>query len=133
MSEQNSPTYLKINTSGRTERSVSRRLVDALVSRLLEKAPDANVIERDVSKGVEFVDDLWIGANFTADGDRTADQSARLANSDSMVGELTDADILVIGLPIYNFGIPAALKAWVDQIARSGLTFTYTEDGPKGC
>lgn len=125
-------TILKINSSGRVEGSVSRRLIDRLAARLLAGAPEARVIERDVSSGMEFVDEMWIGAYFTPASERDAAQSARLAGSDALVAKLMAADTVVIGVPIYNFGVPAALKAWIDQIARAGLTFTFTDDGPQG-
>jgi FMN-dependent NADH-azoreductase len=63
---------------------------------------------------------------------RSAAQRAALAESDALVAELAAADLLVIGVPIYNFGVPAALKAWVDMVARARLTFRYTENGPEG-
>ncbi|MEQ8367502.1 MAG: NAD(P)H-dependent oxidoreductase, partial [Roseicyclus sp.] len=71
-------------------------------------------------------------ANFTPADARSDDQKAKLALSDDLVAELKAADTIVIGLPIYNFGVPAALKAWVDQVARAGVTFQYSEYGPKG-
>jgi FMN-dependent NADH-azoreductase len=74
----------------------------------------------------------WVGANFTDDADRSDDQKAALAASDEMIAELEAADTIVIGVPIYNFSIPAALKAWIDLIARARKTFRYTEAGPEG-
>ena len=74
----------------------------------------------------------WIGANFTDEAERTDDQKAALALSDSLVDELLAADTLVIGTPIYNFAVPAALKAWIDLIARARKTFQYTATGPEG-
>jgi FMN-dependent NADH-azoreductase len=81
---------------------------------------------------VSLVDESWIGANFTAEEERTAEQRGVLQESDALVAELQAADVIVIGAPIYNFGIPAALKAWVDMIARARLTFRYTANGPEG-
>ena len=71
-------------------------------------------------------------ANFTPAEQRNEEQKAALAESDALVAELRAADVLIIGVPIYNFGIPAALKAWVDMVARARLTFRYTENGPVG-
>jgi FMN-dependent NADH-azoreductase len=79
-----------------------------------------------------FVNEAWISANFTAEEERSEEQRATLNFSDKLVEELQAADVLVIGSPIYNFGIPASLKAWVDMIARARKTFRYTENGPEG-
>ena len=79
-----------------------------------------------------FVDEQWLGANFTDPAQRTAEQRALLGPSDRLVAQLEAADVVVIGAPIYNFGIPAALKAWVDMVARARVTFRYTEQGPVG-
>jgi len=73
-----------------------------------------------------------VAANFTPKEARTDKQNAQLAQSDELIGELRAADLLVIGLPIYNFGVPAAFKAWVDLVARVGETFQYGENGPIG-
>ncbi|MEM8750350.1 MAG: NAD(P)H-dependent oxidoreductase [Pseudomonadota bacterium] len=125
-------TVLKINSSGRVAGSYSRRLVDDLVARLMLKNPDLKTIERDVSKGVEFVDAEWIEASFTPSDDRSDEQRYRLRMSEQLVAEVQAADTLVFGVPIYNFGVPAVLKAWIDQIARANVTFQYTPDGPVG-
>ena len=132
MSNSITKNILKINSSARIQGSYSRPLVDMLVEKLLSENGKANVIERDVSIGIEFVDEAWIGSNFTAANDRSETQIQRLAASDLLVDELIAADTIVIGVPIYNFGIPAALKAWVDQIARVNRTFEYSETGPLG-
>ena len=122
---------LKISASGRKSGSLSRTLSDDLVDALLSQK-DASVAHRDLADGIEHVDEAWITANFTPAEDRTAEQRQTLAYSDSLVEELQQADVLVIGAPIYNFGVPAALKAWVDMIARARLTFRYTDSGPEG-
>ena len=122
---------LKIDSSARAEGSISRELGGDIIARLAETGP-VDVTERDVSTGLPVVTGDWIGANFTPADDRSEDQRAELALSDTLVGELTAADVLVIGLPIYNFGLPASLKAWIDLVARAGVTFRYTENGPKG-
>jgi len=126
---QAASTILSINSSGRTAQSSTRKLSDELITTL---NPQARVVERDVANGIPFVDEDWINANFTAEEDRTESHRQKLAYSDSLVKELQDADTIVIGLPIYNFGIPASLKAWVDMIARARLTFKYTANGPEG-
>jgi FMN-dependent NADH-azoreductase len=120
---------LRIDSSARRTGSVSRDLTDRVIARL---APDAEVITRDLADGITFIDEAWIAANFTPSEQRDAGQRRALALSDDLVAELKAADLLVIGLPLYNFGVPAAFKAWVDLVARAGETFRYSESGPKG-
>jgi FMN-dependent NADH-azoreductase len=124
---------LHLDASSRYQGSVSRalsaRLVESLRSELGEEAV---VRRRDVAAGLPFVDADWIGANFTPAEQRSAQQRQALAQSDALVKELAEADIIVIATPVYNFSIPASLKAWVDLVARAGLTFRYTENGPVG-
>lgn len=123
---------LELSASGRTTGSASRELTRDLVAALEDRHGSVQTIRRDLSTGIPFVDEAWIEANFTPDESRTDRHHEALAFSDSLVAELKEADILVIGTPIYNFSIPAALKAWIDMIARARLTFRYTESGPKG-
>ena len=123
---------LKVDSSGRYEGSHSRALTASIVSSLRKRDANADVVERDVAHGVEFVDEAWIGAAYTPADERTEAQAARLSNSDRLVEEIEAADVIVIGVPIYNFGVPAALKAWVDQICRANRTFRYAQDGPIG-
>lgn len=125
-------TILKIDTSARKEGSVTRQLTDQLITGLLERAPDVRVLTRDVAGGLPVIDEDWISANFTDAADRSAEQRFKLALSDTLVNELKSADAIVFGVPIYNFGIPAALKAWIDLVARARETFRYTENGPEG-
>ena len=122
---------LRIDASMRHDGSVTRRLTDAVIDRLSQLGP-SHVTTRDLAEGIEIIDQDWIEANFTADKDRSDAQVRRLAFSDTLVDELEGAEVIVIGLPIYNFGIPAALKAWVDLVARARVTFRYTENGPIG-
>ncbi len=121
-------TLLRIDASPRGADSTTRRIADAVIARL---APE-QTIARDVSAGLPLLDLDWIGANFTPDEARTADQRAALALSDSLVAELRAADTIVIAVPVWNFGVPAALKAWIDLVARAKVTFRYTENGPEG-
>ena len=123
---------LAVSASGRTAGSASRTLTQDLIAALADRHGSVRTVHRDLSKGMPFVDASWIEANFTPDESRTDQHRDALAYSDNLVSELKDADILVIGTPMYNFSIPAALKAWVDMIARAQLTFRYTESGPKG-
>ena len=119
---------LRIDASMRRDGSTTRTLTDAVIQRL---AP-ASVTTRDLADGIGLIDQDWIGANFTDPDQRTDAQKARLAQSDALIAEIQQADVVVIGAPIYNFGVPAALKAWIDQIARARVTFKYTENGPVG-
>ncbi len=123
---------LRIDTSMRHTGSVTRALTDKLVARLRAASPGSEVTVRDLAAGVPLVNEAWIGANFTDPAERDDAQRAALAHSDELVAELKAADTLVIGLPIYNFGVPAAFKAWIDMIARARETFRYTETGPEG-
>ena len=121
-------TILHIDSSARTDASVSRALSARIVARL---AADT-VIRRDLTVPLPHVTADWIEANVTPADQRDVVQRDRLALSDKLVGEIQAADILVLGARLYNFGVPAALKAWVDLVARAGVTFRYTQTGPKG-
>jgi FMN-dependent NADH-azoreductase len=123
---------LEVSASGRRADSVSRVLTADIIAALESRHGPADVTRRDLADGIGFVDEAWINANFTAEDERTAAQRDRLAESDALVAQMQQADIVVIGAPIYNFGVPASLKAWVDMIARARLTFRYTENGPEG-
>ena len=101
---------LEVAASGRNEGSVSRMLSADLVGALEERHGNIELTRRDLNKTLPFVSEAWINANFTAPEDRSAEQRAVLAESDALVAELKAADVLVIGAPIYNFGVPAALK-----------------------
>ncbi|NKX43315.1 FMN-dependent NADH-azoreductase [Roseicyclus persicicus] len=122
-------TLLRIDASARRSGSVSRDLTDRIVARF---GPDTSVVTRDLADGLPLIDEAWVTANFTPADPRTPEQRAALALSDTLVAELQAADTVVIGVPIYNFGVPAALKAWVDLVARAGVTFRYSATGPVG-
>mgnify|MGYP001942900625 FL=1 len=111
--------------------SYSRTLSDRLIAQLKRQTP-SNVKQRDLADGIPFINEAWIESNFTDVSERTAEQRAVLSCSDALINEVKTADILVIGLPIYNFNVPAAFKAWIDQIARAKVTFRYGENGPEG-
>ena len=123
---------LHVSASGRAQGSVSRQLSRDLIAALDARYDGTEVTNRDVAKGVPFVDEAWITANFTPQETRTDEQREALAHSDQLVAELQDADILVLGVPVYNFSIPASLKAWIDMVARARLTFRYTGGGCPG-
>ncbi|MCA0908404.1 NAD(P)H-dependent oxidoreductase [Ruegeria marisrubri] len=121
-------TILHIDSSARRVNSTTRDLSDRVVQQL---GAD-RIIRRDLATPLPLLTEDWIAANFTPADQRDDLQRDRLALSDELVSELQEADTIVIGLPIYNFSVPAAFKAWVDLVARAGLTFSYTENGPKG-
>ncbi len=123
---------LKIDSSGRHDGSASRQLTQRLADRLAAENSNAQIVSRDVSFGLPVVTEDWIGANFTPQDLRNDAQKNVLHQSDELVSELHAADVLVIGLPIYNFGVPAALKTWIDLICRAGETFSYSDAGPEG-
>lgn len=122
---------LRIDASMRKNGSYSRALSERLIAQLKNKTPQ-NVKVRDLADGIPFVDEAWIEANLTDIAERTAEQRSVLACSDALISELKSADTLVIGLPIYNFNVPAAFKAWIDQVARAKVTFRYGDNGPEG-
>ena len=120
---------LRIDASARHDESVSRKLTQRIVDRI----GDADVTHRDLAATPPvLVTEEMIGAYFTAPDERTEAQRAAIAPSDEVVAELQAADTIVIGMPIYNFGVPASLKAWADLAARVGVTFSYGAEGPKG-
>ncbi len=119
---------LHINSSARYGDSASRELS----ARLVEKLGDAEVIERDLAEGLPLYTEKTLQAVFTPHAHRSEDQLAELAVAGELIAELQAADVVVIGVPIYNFGPPAPLKAWADLVAQAGVTFRYSEDGPRG-
>ncbi len=123
---------LRVESSIKGEASVSRKLTDRIVARLTAADRDATVTLRDLSAGVPHIDGAWMGAVFTPAEARTPEQADRAAYSDALLAEVRAADTLVIALPVYNFGVPAPLKGWIDHLARKGETFQYTEAGPEG-
>lgn len=130
--QTNETRVLEISASARTSGSVSRELTRDLINALDDRYGNVRTVSRDLSQGIPFVDEAWIEANFTPDEARTDAHRGALAFSDTLVAELKEADVLVIGVPLYNFSVPAALKAWIDMVARARATFRYTDSGPKG-
>jgi FMN-dependent NADH-azoreductase len=123
-------TILQIQSSLFNGNGQSSRLASEFVARAF---PSAQVTVRDLARDpVPHLDGERFSAFVTKKQDRTAAQEAVVACSDALIGELRRADVLVIGLPMYNFGVPSQLKAWIDHIARAGETFRYTEKGPQG-
>jgi len=118
---------LHINSSARTsERSLTRALGATFLRALRELEPGIKVVSRDVgAEPVPPIDENWIAAAFTEPGERSQTMKARLRLSDELIDEVVDADLIVIGAPMYNYGPPASLKGWIDQVARIGRTFSF--------
>jgi FMN-dependent NADH-azoreductase len=124
---------LQINSSARREGSQSARLADEIVGRLRAASHATKLTVRDLSRTPQPVlDEFTLQALFTPSSARTTEQAARVAVDDALIAELQAADIVVLGVPMYNFGVPAQLKNWIDAIARAQVTFKYTEKGPLG-
>ena len=125
-------TILKIDSSIRGDESVSRSL-STIIARNLAAAHDTTIVERDLAKNdIPFIDEQRFAANLTPYAERAPDHHALAQIADTLIQELQDADAVVFGLPIYNFSVPATVKAWADMVARAGTTFEYTAEGPKG-
>jgi FMN-dependent NADH-azoreductase len=127
------PTLLHLDSSPLYGRSVSRELTAAFVTEWKASHPNGKVVYRDVNAiAIPPVSAEWVGAVYTPEDARTPQQRELLSLSDSLVAELDRADEYVIGVPMHNFGVPSALKLWIDQIARVGKTFSYADGKPKG-
>ena len=125
-------TILRIDASMRRQKSVSRMLADEMVVALGARKSSVQVTNRDLASGIGIVNAAWIEAERTSEENRTSDQRALLTQSDALVAELQAADDIVIATPIYNFSVPAALKAWIDLICRDKITFVYENDTSRG-
>ena len=123
---------LKIDSSARRN-SISRKLTAQYVENWRKRHPGGEVVERDLSANVlPLITDEWVEATRTDPSQLTAAQREAIALSDTLTDEVLNADVIVIGAPMYNFSISPALKAWIDQVVRIGKTLTYGADGPKG-
>lgn len=120
------PTLLHISASSRITRSITRGLTDKFIARWLSIRPSDMVIERDLGKKPPpAIGEDWVSAAFTASEKRTLKQQNALKVSDELLAELEVADLIVIGSPMYNYGMPSALKAWIDQVVRINRTFSF--------
>ena len=123
-------TVLHIDCSARTAASVSRRLSQAVVDQLIKEEPSVQLIRRDLGCAAPAaVNGVEAEAFFTPPPDRTGEQVRALADSDALTSELLQADTLVLGTPMYNFNVPASLKAWIDYVVRPGKTFRRVANG----
>ncbi len=124
------PTLLAINVSPRFDESTSRKLTAIFVDRWKTANPGGTVIVRDLATtALPFVDLPWIGGAFTPPESHSPESAAAIKVSDDLVAELKAADRIVIGTPMYNFAVPAALKAYIDHIVRVGVTVTSDNKG----
>ena len=124
---------LQINSSARSNGSESTRLADAIVAKLQAANPGAALTRRDLAANPHpAIDEATLGALFTPAANRTPEQAARVALDDALIAQAQAADVIVIGAPMYNFGMTVQLKSWFDAIARAGVTFKYGETGPVG-
>ena len=124
---------LQINSSARVDGSQSTKLAGALVQRLRADNPAATVTLRDLSRLPHpQLDQSTLQALFTPADQRTPEHHARVALDDTLIAEIQTADVVVLGVPMYNFGVSAQLKNWIDAISRAQVTFRYTAKGPEG-
>lgn len=128
-----SQKILRIITSTNGDTSFSNQLSNAVIEKLAAADPEIEVQTLDLTKTpLPYLTNSHISAVFTPAEAHTPEQTAALKYSDEAINTLLESDIIVIGVPLYNFGIPAVLKGWIDQVARAGKTFSYGADGPKG-
>ena len=127
-------TLLQINASLNHDNGQSSQLANQFVAAFHKRRPDAKIVVRNVAAAdpVPHLNAERFGAFITKPEERSAAQRAVVAYSDVLIDELKEADVIVLGLPMYNFGVPSQLKAYFDHIARVGVTFKYTEKGSVG-
>ncbi len=127
------PTLLHIDSSPQYDKSVSRQLTSAFVTEWKSAHPGGTVVERDLNATTILpITAEWVAAAYTPENARTPQQNDLLKQSDTLLAELEQADEYVFGVPMHNFGVPSAMKLWIDQIARAGRTFAYVDGKPKG-
>jgi len=132
-SKKMSKKILNIITSIKGDASFSNKLSNAVLEKLTKEYPASEVKTFDLSKTpLPYLNEVQLSAFYTPEEAHTTTQVESIKLSDDAIKDLLEADIIVIGVPMYNFGIPALLKGWIDQVARAGKTFSYDENGPKG-
>ena len=123
------PNLLRIDASARREASVSREVTDAFESKWRNDNPGGTVTVRDLAKTpVEHIREKTIQGFYTPREQFTSELEDATAFSDELIAELIEADTLLIGTPIYNFTVPSSLKAWIDQVTRIGVTFSFSPE-----
>ena len=127
-------TLLQINASINHDNGQSSQLANQFVAAFRKRYPEATIVTRNVAAAepVPHLNAERFGAFITQPEERSTAQHAVVAYSDTLINELKQADVIVLGLPMYNFGVPSQLKAYFDHIARAGVTFKYTDKGPVG-
>ncbi|WP_207534830.1 FMN-dependent NADH-azoreductase [Desertivirga arenae] len=126
-------TILHLISSPRRESSVSIQIGKAIVAKLQQKYPGSKVNEVNLlENNMPHLDAPHLQSFFTPEEQLTSEDRDAIVHSNRAIGQLMDADIIVIGAPMYNFTIHSSLKAWIDHITRAGKTFRYTEQGPEG-
>lgn len=124
---------LQINASARREGANATTVANSVTARLQAGNPDATLTLRDLAATPHpMLDEAALGALFMPADQRSAEQAARVALDDALIAEIQAHDVIVLGVPMYNFGVSVQLKSWIDAIARAGTTFRYTETGPEG-
>lgn len=122
-------TLLHIDASARSDRSLSRKLSQAFVEAWVDRDDKTQVIVRDVGHNPPpFVTEAWIAAVFTPEEHMTSEKREEIRLSDELIDEIDRADVIIMGTPMYNYGMPAALKSWFDKVIRIGKTFTFDLD-----
>lgn len=124
-------TILRLDSSASGDSSVTNSLSDLLIDTLSASEDHVDVVRRDLTE-LPALSNALLNANNTPASERTAEQAELASTADALIEELEEADIIVIGAPIYNFGVPSGVKAWMDFVARAGRTFAYTEAGAVG-
>ena len=126
-------TLLHVKSSLFGDQGQSAQLAGSFISRWTQENPDSSVIERDLAADpVPHLDAFRMGALNTPEADRSEEQQTVVDLADQLLAEVKAADVIVIGLPMYNFSVPSQLKSWFDHLARAGVTFQYTETGVQG-
>jgi len=128
-----SQKILRIITSTNGDTSFSNQLSNAVIEKLTAANPQTEVKTLDLTKTpLPYLTNSHISAVYAPENTHTTEQTEALKYSDEAIQTLLESDVIVIGVPLYNFGIPAVLKGWIDQVARAGKTFSYSAEGPKG-
>jgi len=124
---------LHLISSPRGDASFSTKLGLAIIHQLRSAHPDTSLVTHNLTNTpFPHLEEVHLNSFFTPAEQRSPEQLAAISHSDAAIAEIKDADILVISVPMYNFGIHSTLKAWIDHIARAGVTFNYTANGPEG-
>ncbi len=124
---------LNIVSSVKGKDSFSIKLANEIINKLETVYPNSTVNTHDLNKNpVPHLEAAQVASFYTPENMRTDEHKQAIRNSDQAIKELMEADVIVVGVPLYNFGIPSTLKAWIDHIARAGITFSYADGTPKG-